>query len=162
MIAEDIPNIIEGDVLPSPSTVNMKTDKKGIASVLDTIDGSTEKRAIARKLHETWGITDQITSLVELIANSIPADKQIEFKNHMYGILKLDEIEKMAVDSAVESFTKEELDAMLAYYSSDIAQSAEPKRAKYNEKLMPQIKKMIDQGMLDATASFQEFQKQQN
>ncbi|MGB1077596.1 MAG: hypothetical protein ACPG05_04745 [Bdellovibrionales bacterium] len=109
------------------------------------------KKELAAKLHEAWGVREQAMGMIDLVTQQVPVAQRADFYAYMTKVIDMDEFEKISVESAVDVFTKEELETMLAYYSQDIAKAAEAKRLAYNETLAPKIQKMIDKGMIEAT-----------
>lgn len=108
------------------------------------------KKELSIKLHASWGVKDQVKELVEMIAVRIPLAQQVEFRRYMYKVLDLEKIQAISVNTAVDTFTKEELEAMVSYYTSAVGKSAESKRKAYNDALMPQVRTMMDKGIADA------------
>lgn len=115
-------------------------------------DKSTnQKRQVATQLQSVWGVRDQVKELIETIVSRLPADQKQGFRDYMSKIVDLDALDQVSVDAAVDVFSEEELNAMLAYYSSEHGKSAEGKRKLYNDKIMPQVQALIRAGMVQAT-----------
>ncbi len=114
-------------------------------------DGNIERKTeLSEELHTVWGVRDDLKGLVDSIAEKIPAEKRSEFLDYMDEVMDYDAIQELSVNTAVETFTEAELEAMVDYYTSDLGQSAEQKKVRYNEALTPRVQSMMQTGMAKA------------
>jgi len=100
-------------------------------------------------LHETWAVKENVVKLVEQIVEAIPAERQAEARKRLLAVINPEEVEKISIATAAETFSEEELEAMVGYYKSPMGRSAEAKRPEYEEKLSTEIQKLVDKGIAD-------------
>ncbi len=119
------------------------------------------KLDLATKLNAAWGVKDQANAMINLIAREVPEAQRESFRRYMTTVIDLDEVDRISISAAVDVFTVEELEAMLEYYSKDVVKAAEKKRARYNQLIAPQIKTMIDKGMIEAAGELERLKSLQ-
>ena len=110
------------------------------------------KAELVAKLHENWGVHNEVAKLVDAIASKLPAEQQAVFKEQMSKTLDVDQIKASSMETAANIFNEEELQAMVSYYSSPVGKTAEEKKVAYEQALMPKVKPMIEKGMMEATS----------
>lgn len=111
--------------------------------------GSADKRLeLATKMHEIRPTKTQVLQAIAVVAQRVPEDKRQAFESSLANSLDFKAVEKISIDSMVETFTEEELAAMVEYYSKPEAQSASDKLTQYQQKVGPEIIRMIDKAMM--------------
>lgn len=124
----------------------------GFVSMLLLAQENTSKSAqsTALELQKAWGVKEQIEALVLTIEKKLPADQRHNFQVKMAAIIDYDAILDASAEVSVDVFSKNELEKMLEYYSSEHGKSAESKRVLYNQKFMPRVQALIKEGMAAA------------
>ena len=103
---------------------------------------------LARAMHELRPSADQVDAAIDNVALRLPANQQETFKSSMRNLLNYRTIEKISIHAMAETYTEEELKAMVEYYSKPEAQSASKKFAEYQAKVAPEIVQMIDKAIM--------------
>lgn len=113
--------------------------------------GSPEKRLeLAQKMHEFRPAREQVDSAIETVSQRLPEAERAAFRTSMQSVLNYKAIEKISIDAMAETFTEAELEAMVEYYSKPEARSVTDKYPQYQQKVAPEIVKMIDRAMMRA------------
>lgn len=111
--------------------------------------GDLQRRVeLATKMHEFRPAREQVDNAVATIALKVAPDKRELFKIGMRNVLNYKAIEKVSIDAMAETFTEKELEAMVEYYSKPEARSVSDKYYLYQEKVSPEIVKMLDKAMM--------------
>jgi hypothetical protein len=111
--------------------------------------GSLEKRLeLATKMHEFRPAREQVDNAINAVSERLPEADRENFKAAMQGALNYKAIEKISIDAMAETFTEEELTAMVEYYSKPEARSVTDKYPEYQQKVGPEIIQMIDKAMM--------------
>lgn len=114
-----------------------------------------EKRvALAEKMLEIRPVRAQIERAVDsYIAAALREKSENErelFRMAMLRAINVDALEKVVIDAYAETFTEQELMAMVEYYGKPEARSAAAKESELSEKISPEIIKMLDQAVMKA------------
>ncbi len=110
-----------------------------------TLDRKIE---LATEMHKFRPSKIQVNSAIDQIASAYPSSTREAFKTSMRRVLNYKAIEKISIDAMAETYTQEELEAMVGYYSKPEAQSATEKYSDYAGKVRPELIKMIDKAMM--------------
>ena len=113
-----------------------------------TADDFQQRLALAKDMHKIRPTKEQVDSAVETISARIPEDQREAFKTNMRSILNYNAIEKISINAMAETFTLEELAAMVEYNKKPEAQSASKKMQDYQSKVSPEIIQMIDKAIM--------------
>ena len=108
------------------------------------------KQELAKEMNEYRPVQDQVEIAIDQIAQQFPDGDRAAFKSFMRNHLDFQAIEKISVDAMADTFTVEELKAMVEYYAKPEARSASEKLQGYQEKVSPEIIRMIDKVMMKA------------
>ncbi len=110
----------------------------------------TPKRLeLAGKMHEIWPIRTRIESALDSAAQSFPVERQTEIKAAMRKSIKFDQVEEASKRAMAETFTEEELEAMITFYGSEAGRAVSAKTGDYEGALRPVLIEMLDKAMLD-------------
>ena len=110
--------------------------------------GSDFKEALAKEMHEIRPAAEQVDSAIDSVALKMQQASREGFKSKMRNLLDYRAIERISVSAMAETYTLEELEAMIEYYSKPEAQSALDKTAVYQQKVAPEIVRMIDRAVM--------------
>lgn len=112
-------------------------------------DDAVRAQELARQMHELRPARAQVEQAITIVAaQRVPDDKRAAFESALKNALDFKAIEKISIDTMAETFTADELAAMVEYYSRPEAQSAADKLPKFQQKVGPEIMRMIDRAMM--------------
>ena len=122
----------------------------GIPTYVSAQEGEAEQRLdLAREYHEYRPVKPQINRAIENVAKGLPEVNRQEFTLAMQRLLNYPAIESLSVEIMADVYTREELGVMVAYYKQPIAQAAADKAVEYQNKLGPEIVKILDRAMME-------------
>lgn len=104
--------------------------------------------ALAKEMHEIRPAADQVDSAIDSVALQMPENARNDFKAKMRNLLNYRAIENISINAMANTYTLEELEAMVEYYSNPVAQSAIEKTGIYQQKVGPEIARMIDRALM--------------
>lgn len=104
---------------------------------------------LARKMHELRPVKPQVDRAIENVASALPTAKQEEFRVSMQRILNYPAIENLSIEIMAETYSAAELKVMIDYYQQPLAQSAAEKTIQYQQKLGPEIIRIMDRAMME-------------
>lgn len=107
-----------------------------------------ERMALAKKMHELRPVREQVEEAINQYANTRPVEERESFKSAMRNVFNIKALEKISLDAYVETFTVEELRAMVEYYSKPEAKSASEKINNYAAILYPELMRMLDRAAI--------------
>lgn len=119
-------------------------------------DVDTQKRALILEFFESKPPRALVDASIEAIASGRYAENdpaRDEFISRMQVAVDYDKIEALTLQTMMDLYTVPELQAMIAYYGSAAGQSAEIKAKDLREKIAPELKAMLDHGILDVVTS---------
>jgi hypothetical protein len=109
---------------------------------------NAHKVELAEKMHQLRPTKTQVEQAIAVVAQRVPEDKRAAFETAMTNAIDFNAVEKISVDAMVDTFTEAELASMVEYYSRPEAKSAADKLPQYQEKVGPEIIRMIDKAMM--------------
>ncbi len=107
-----------------------------------------ERLALAKRMHELRPVRDQVDGAIAQYAQTRPQNERDSFRIAMRNVFNIKALEKISEDAYVETFTVEELRAMVGYYSMPEAQSASEKFGDYAAIIYPEIVRMLDRAAI--------------
>lgn len=108
--------------------------------------------ALAEEMHKIRSTKDQVDGAIKRAAKTLPANEREAFTAAMSTILNYRAIERISVDAMAETYTVEELEAMVEYYKKPEAITAAKKMRSWIEKVQPEIQRIIDKAMMQVRA----------
>lgn len=108
-----------------------------------------ERLELAEKMHDIWPIRPRVESALSVIAETLPEENRLAFKSQMRKNLQFDLLEQESVKAMAATFTKEELEKMIAFYGSPEGRSISAKTQDYEMALQPALTQMMDKALLD-------------
>ncbi len=112
-------------------------------------DDSAERLKLAEQMHEIWPVRTRIEAAIASVAEQLPVDKQAQAKAKMRQSIQFDQVQEESIKAMADTFTAEELKAMIAFYGSETGRSISAKTSDYELALRPVMTKMMDKAMLD-------------
>lgn len=107
-----------------------------------------KKLELAKQMHTFRPAAEQVDAAIESISERMRTSDAEAFKSSMRNLLNYRSIEQMSINAMAETYTEEELQAMVDYYSKPEAQSAAKKYKAYQDKIEPDIVRMIDSAVM--------------
>jgi len=105
--------------------------------------------ALAQKMHEIWPVRTRIETAIQFVASGYPPEKQTQIKAAMRKSIQFDQVEEASIKAMAETFTEDELKAMIEFYGSDAGRSTSAKMQDYELLMAPIMTQMLDKSMLD-------------
>jgi len=106
------------------------------------------RMALAKRMHEIQPAAAQIDEAIATVSERLPASERKGFEIAMKKILDYKALEQASVTAMAETFTLDELKAMVAYNESPEAQSISRKFPTYQGKIQPKVFEMLDRAMM--------------
>ena len=106
------------------------------------------KLELAKEMHKIRPARKQVEEAVGQVSRNLPPLERDRFMKMVEKAFDYDSLEKLSTDTMVELFTVPELEKMVGYFGSDEAKAIEKKLPKYQEKLQPEIIRMLDAAMI--------------
>lgn len=105
--------------------------------------------ALAQKMHEIWPVRTRIEAAIQSVASEYPPEKQAQIKAAMRKSIQYDQVEEASIKAMAETFTEDELNAMIEFYGSETGRAVSAKTSDYELALRPVMIQMLDKAMLD-------------
>lgn len=104
--------------------------------------------ALAKRMHELQPAAAQLDDAIATVAERLPPQERKGFEIAMKKILDYKTLEQTSINAMAETFTLDELKAMVAYNESPEAQSISKKFALYQGRVQPKVYEMLDRAMM--------------
>lgn len=121
--------------------------------------GASERLALAEKVNAANPVTRQVEQSVLRIATEWGLAEKEKFKREMMAAIDLPAMEKASVQAMADTFTKEELQVMLEYYSHPEAARIMEKMPVYQGLVQPGISREIDKALMKLRTGYEAQQK---
>lgn len=109
-----------------------------------------EKRLqLSKELHEIKPIKPRIDRSIDNIASQLREEDQRSFAANVKRILNYNAIKNASINAMAEIYTLQELEAMVEYYAKPEAKSAAEKQDDYQNRVGPEITKMMDKALME-------------
>ncbi|MCF8495845.1 MAG: hypothetical protein K9G62_04165 [Alphaproteobacteria bacterium] len=119
------------------------------APVLAQDDAAQDRRLeLAARMLEIRPAREQVESAIEHYVARAPANQRDALRSSLRNALNYKALEKISLDAYAETYTVEELEAMVEYYGKPEARSASQKSGDYAKKVYPEIIRMLDKAMM--------------
>lgn len=118
-------------------------------SEVSPADAEFDKRLeLAKEMHQISPSADQVNLAIDAIAERMPAHQRDGFRTALRRVINYRVIEKASIDAMVETFNVEELETLVEYNRRPIVKEIQKKQIAYEEKLRPEIIRMLDKAMM--------------
>lgn len=107
-----------------------------------------EKLDIARKILDIAPASEQLDIALKELEKRVPSNKRAQFRKIIRDSVNVDRLSAASLLSMAEIFTKDELEAMLAYQSSKEGKAIQKKLPQYQAELKPVIEAMLREAMV--------------
>lgn len=121
-----------------------------VGQAQDTAD--IERRIeLARTLQDLNPVQGQVERAIDRYVDTVPDKIQQEsLKKTLTEALNTQAIRNASIDAYAETYTVEELEAMIAFYQNPAARSAQKKQDTYIRKVFPEIIRLLDKAAMRA------------
>lgn len=117
-------------------------------------EGLDRRLELAQKMLEINPVRDQVRMAIERYINAFyltaPESEQARFRVALENVLNFKALEQITLDAYIDTYTQEELEAMVAYYALPEAKSARAKQQQFNDRVYPEMIRMLDQTLIRA------------
>lgn len=120
---------------------------------------ASERLALAEKVNAANPVSRQIEATVLRIATEWGLAEKDKFRREMMASIDLPAIEKTSAQSMADTFTKEELQVMLDYYSHPETAKIMEKMPIYQGLMQPGIAREIDKTLMKLRTGYEAQQK---
>ncbi len=106
------------------------------------------RMALAKRMHDIQPAAAQIDEAIATVSERLPVSERKGFEIAMKKILDYKALEEASITAMAETFTLDELKAMVAYNETPEAQSISRKFPTYQGKIQPKVFEMLDRAMM--------------
>ena len=111
-------------------------------------DEAARKLELAQSMHELRPVSEQVQVAIDQFAQTQAPEQREAFKLAMEDAFDIEMLEEKSVQAYIDTFTTEELEAMVEYYSKPEARSASDKFSNYAAIVYPEIVRMLDAAVM--------------
>lgn len=133
---------------PAEPAAEAAADATAAAAPSEVATDFARRVELATEMHKLRPTAEQVDAAVESVSRQLPPEQASNFKVNAGNMLNYRAIEKISINAMAETFTTEELEAMVDYYSKPEAKSIAGKYETYQQKVGPEIVKMIDRAIM--------------
>ncbi len=109
---------------------------------------SPEKLELARDLEKLRPAWEELNAVIRRMSRQFPQNRRFAFIVAMERTIDRDAVEEAAVNAMVETFTEDELRALVEFYSNENIRSGMAKLDTYREKLNPVVSRIVDEALM--------------
>lgn len=116
--------------------------------VLAQNDGNLEKKLLlAKQYSSTVPLAEEVEKSIDELSVQVPVDKRELLKSTMKRNIKIDQLQSVSEMALADVFTLKELEALVAFYSTDEGRAIKKKMPEYQSRLEPVLLQMIRDGV---------------
>lgn len=120
----------------------------GAATPVHAQDDDARKMALVKQMHEIRPARTQVREAIEQVSRNLPPMERDRFLKMVENAFDYDRLETLSVEAMADLFTLAEMEKMVDYFGSPEAQSIGEKLPKYQERIQPEIIRMLDAAMM--------------
>jgi hypothetical protein len=109
----------------------------------DDNDDLSRKLELAKEYSKVVPVEEEINKSIGQLIVNVPVDQRGLFKSILERNIKADRLKAVSELALAETFTIEEIQAMIAYYKSPEGQAVREKMPEYQSKLQPVLEQMV-------------------
>lgn len=121
--------------------------------------GDAERLALAEKVNAVNPVTRDLEAVILRIAAEWRLSEKEKFKREMMAAIDVPAMEKSSIQAMAGTFTKEELQVMLEYYSHPETAKIMEKMPVYQGLLQPGITREVDRALMKLRTGYEAQQK---
>jgi hypothetical protein len=116
-------------------------------SAVSAQDSSADRQTAAARYIGVVPMSKMLEDSFAELAKQLPPEKRAGFIAKMKQIVRVDALERIALDSMIKTFTADELNALADFYGSKPGRSAMQKFGVYMGQVMPAIQAEIQRAV---------------
>ncbi len=121
--------------------------------------GAEERLALAEKISVVNPVSRQIEATLLRVATEWGLSEKEKFRQEMMAAIDLPAMEKSSMQALADTFTKEELQVMLDYYSKPESAKITEKMPVYQGLIQPGISREIDKALMKLRTGYEAQKK---
>ena len=111
--------------------------------------GSMERRLeLAKQMNDIRPARTQVDEAVKMVSKGLPPLEKERLLKLVARAFDYPALEKLSIETMAELFSEVELEKMVAYFGSPEARAISAKLPQYQEKLQPEIIRMLDAALM--------------
>lgn len=122
-------------------------------------NGKAERMGLAKRLNQVNPASKQIEDSVLRVGESWGLAEKEKFRSEMMAKMDTAKIEQTSIDALAATFTKEELQVMINYYSAPEAAKVAEKMPLYQGRIQPVISKELDRALMALRTGYEAQEK---
>ncbi len=119
----------------------------------DETEQLAAKLRLAKQYTKLIPVADEVKATIDALAIQIPMDKRVIFRSVLERTIDVEQLESVSEMAMAEVFTVDELEALIAFYSTPEGLATRQKMPEYQSRISPVLEKMV-------TEAVETFQKQ--
>ena len=108
-----------------------------------------ERMVLAAQFDKVRPIRTQIETTLVTLGETLPPAQKLKYLSDINKTFDYKAVETASVKALAETFTQDELKAMIAFYSSPAGKTAAAKMSAYEEKIKPEIARQLDAALAE-------------
>lgn len=108
-----------------------------------------ERLVLAAEFDKVRPIRTQIETTLVTLGETLPPAQKLKYLSDINKTFDYKAVETASVKALAETFTQDELKAMIAFYSSPAGKTAAAKMSAYEEKIKPEIARQLDAALAE-------------
>jgi hypothetical protein len=93
-------------------------------------------------------VRERLFKAMDVLTQFMTPTEKASFWTKMKVAMPADKVNAVSIQAMADTYTEDELKAMLSFYSSPAGQSAEAKRSAYEKRVGPEFTKLLDQAVI--------------
>lgn len=115
-----------------------------------------ETLALSRDLHKLWDVEGNVNEMLDQRVAMYPKAQREKVRKVMGALLSPADMREMSMQMAARVYSEDELEAMVAYFKQEAAQTAEKKRALFSKMMETGMRAMADKNAADIVGNAEE------
>ncbi|MDH3347684.1 MAG: DUF2059 domain-containing protein [Desulfobulbaceae bacterium] len=121
------------------------------AHAVHSTDTPESRMVAATNYLQVASMRKLLDDTIEELAQQVYPEQRAEFKKFMRKGIRIDLLEKAALESMVKTFTTKELQALVDFYGSQTGKSIMNKMGMYTAEVMPSIQQEVERVLQEVT-----------
>ncbi|MES2729474.1 MAG: DUF2059 domain-containing protein [Pseudomonadota bacterium] len=103
---------------------------------------------LATEIHQKVDVRERLFKAMDVLTQFMTPTEKASFWTKMKVAMPAEKVNAVSIKAMADTYTEDELKAMLAFYSSPAGKSAESKRSEYEKRVGPEFTKLLDQAVI--------------
>lgn len=110
--------------------------------------GAEARLKLATEIHQKVDVRERLFKAMDVLTQFMTPTEKASFWTKMKVAMPAEKVNAVSIQAMADTYTEDELKAMLSFYSSPAGQSAEAKRSAYEKRVGPEFTKLLDQAVI--------------